>query len=42
MSFSSALRGRELLDDDAGVVVVDVDHDLLDRLQPLAGLGSVW
>ena len=32
----------ELLDDDAGVFVVDVDCDFLDRLQPLAGLGSVW
>ena len=29
----------QLLHDDAGMLLVDVDDDLLDRLQPLAGVG---
>ena len=29
----------QLLHDDAGVLLVDVDDDLLDRLEPLAGVG---
>ena len=37
MQLAAALG--ELLHDDAGVLLVDVDDDLLDRLQPLAGLG---
>ena len=37
MSCSSPLRTRDLLDHDAGVGVVDVDHHFLDRLQALAG-----
>ena len=36
-----ALALGELLHDDAGIAVVDVDDDFLDRLQPLAGFGSV-
>ena len=36
---SSARRARELLDDDARIFLVDVDHDLLDRLEPIAGDG---
>ena len=35
--FAAALA--ELLDDDAGIVLVDVDLHLLDRLKPLAGGG---
>jgi hypothetical protein len=37
MSTNSPLRWRDLLDDGAGIGVVDVDHDFLDRLQALAG-----
>uniref|UniRef100_A0A0N4ZGX7 DUF2156 domain-containing protein n=1 Tax=Parastrongyloides trichosuri TaxID=131310 RepID=A0A0N4ZGX7_PARTI len=32
------LTGRQLFDDDAGELVVDVDHDVFDRLHALAGL----
>ena len=31
-----------LLDDDAGMLLVDVDHDLFDRLQHVAGLSSFF
>ena len=38
MSVSSPLRWRQLVDDDAGELLVDVDRHLLDRLEPLAAL----
>ena len=36
MQLAAALR--QLLHDDAGVLLVDVDDDLLDRLEALAGV----
>ena len=38
MSFSSALRADSFSMTTPVIVVVDVDHHFLDRLQPLAGL----
>jgi hypothetical protein len=38
MSTQFALALGELLHDDAGMLVVDVDDDFLDRLEPLAVL----